>query len=174
MTTWYQFNQDAADYPAPGVGLAADLAAPHEIVNARDPASKDILIQSAIEGHVLVKNTNSALPLKSPKLLSIFGYSANSPLVETYSTAAWSPWGLGMESANVDEIVSGFIDVAPLIPVSQIAINGTIISGGGSGSNTPAYINSPFEALQQKAWENDSMYHLTGPLEGHVLLAFRF
>lgn len=41
-------------------------------------------------------------------------------------------------------------------PIPQIAANGTIISGGGSVSNAPAYINTPFDVLQQRASDNDS------------------
>lgn len=52
---------------------------PQTPIYARDPSSKPILLQSAIEGHVLVKNTNNALPLKKPKLISIYGYDAIAP-----------------------------------------------------------------------------------------------
>lgn len=31
---------------------------------------------------------------------------------------------------------------------------GTIISGGGSGAVSPAYINAPFEAIQQQAYQD--------------------
>jgi len=67
------------NYPTRGVGITADVTLPHTIVDAKDPVAKSTLFQGAVEGHVLVKNTNNALPLKSPKLLSIFGYSARSP-----------------------------------------------------------------------------------------------
>jgi len=52
---------------------------PHKPVYARDPSSKEFLLDGALEGHVLVKNLNKSLPLKSPKLLSIFGYDAPAP-----------------------------------------------------------------------------------------------
>src|SRR5688572_32095769 len=48
---------------------------PHEIVDARDPAAKPTIREGAIEGHVLVKNTKDTLPLKKPRMLSLFGYS---------------------------------------------------------------------------------------------------
>lgn len=59
--------------------MPVDLTAPHEIIDARDPASKSVLLNSALEGHVLVKNVNKALPLSKPKLLSVFGYDAAAP-----------------------------------------------------------------------------------------------
>ena len=78
MASWYKLGQDSPDYPAVGVGMPVDLSAPHKIVDARDPASKQVVFDGGVEGHVLVKNTGS-LPLNSPKLLSLFGYDAKSP-----------------------------------------------------------------------------------------------
>jgi beta-glucosidase len=40
------------------------------------------------------------------------------------------------------------------LPASQIAANGTIISGGGSGANAPAYISAPFDAIKEQAYED--------------------
>ncbi|RDW81921.1 putative beta-glucosidase M [Coleophoma cylindrospora] len=156
MATWYQLGQDNSSYPEPGVGIPLNLQAAHKAVDARTPLAKPVLLQSAIEGHVLVKNTNAALPLSSPKLLSIFGYSAHSPATSNSDGNGLGTWALGFQSADVNEALSGFIDEAPLAEVSQIAINGTIISGGGSGANAPAYINAPFDALSQRAWEDGS------------------
>jgi beta-glucosidase len=48
-------------------------------VRARDPVSQPILLQGAREGHVLVKNVNKTLPLKTPSLLSVFGYDSVAP-----------------------------------------------------------------------------------------------
>lgn len=73
LAAWYLLGMDSPSYPAKGVGMPQDLNAPHKLVNAIDPASKRTLLQSAIEGHVLVKNINGALPLKKPLLLSLFG-----------------------------------------------------------------------------------------------------
>jgi beta-glucosidase len=36
----------------------------------------------------------------------------------------------------------------------QIAFNGTMISGGGSGANAPAYISAPFDAIKEQAYED--------------------
>lgn len=99
---------------------------PHTTINARDPASKPVLLDGALEGHVLVKNTNHALPLKKPKLLSIFGYDAAAPPANDVLRADqfFGAWALGTESMLDYQVFfqSG--------PAPQIAINGTIISGG--------------------------------------------
>lgn len=34
--------------------------------------------------------------------------------------------------------------------------NGTLIVGGGSGSNTPAYISAPYDAIQARAYDDDT------------------
>jgi len=53
---------------------------PHTFVNARDRASAPTLYQSAVEGHVLVKNLNNALPIRNARFISLFGYDAAAPL----------------------------------------------------------------------------------------------
>ena len=107
--------------------MPLDYAAPHTPVYARDPASKSFLLDGAIEGHVLVKNLNNSLPLKSPKLLSIFGYDAVAPPVLDIGSAldpsiAFSQgyWSIsGVESCG-----------NPQLP--GVATCGTLIVGGKS------------------------------------------
>jgi len=122
---------------------------PHTPVYARDPSSKTFLLEGALEGHVLVKNVNNALPLKSPKLLSIYGYDAPAPLEVNIGGPNDFPFGtyeFGFESVlNYEPFISTAIP-------PQIAINGTIISGGGSGANSPAYISAPFDAIKEQAY----------------------
>ncbi|CZT42953.1 related to Probable beta-glucosidase M [Rhynchosporium secalis] len=132
IATWYQFGQDLEDYPDPGVGIPRPLTAQHVFLDAATvPSSKQVLLNSAIEGHVLVKNTNGArgLPLQDPGLVSVFGYDAVSP------------------TKNPTQ--------RPSNRNSQI-INQTMIVGGGSGANNPLYISSPLEALSQRAYEDNS------------------
>jgi beta-glucosidase len=105
---------------------------------------------------VLVKNTNNALPLKSPKLLSLYGYDAKAP-DRNSPEPGLSSWGIGFQSGNVNEALAGFYGTPQILPVSQVAINGTIISGGGSGANSPAYINAPFDAFQERAYADSTM-----------------
>jgi beta-glucosidase len=128
-----------------------DLSVPHKIVDARDPASKSVLFDGAVEGHVLVKNDRGALPLKSPKLLSVFGYDAKAPDTMDIGSG-FSSWVLGFESGDVSAVLPGFTGLPNPYVFSQIAANGTIISGGGSGANTPPYISSPTEALSTRAY----------------------
>lgn len=107
---------------------------PHTPVNARDPASKPILLQGAIEGHVLVKNINKTLPLKKPQLLSIFGYDAIAPSqMNVPDTGEFlGPWVFGWDSQPVG---NSWVDPLPLI-----AINGTLISGGKDHFSAPLFV----------------------------------
>jgi len=129
-------NQDRDSKP-PGAGMPGNLASPHQKVIGKSPSSKDILLQGAVEGHVLLKNEKGALPLKSPQLISLFGYSAKA--YDSYTPGA-SGWNGGSSSSTSSRL--------------QIAPNGTLISGGGSGGNQPAYLSSPFEALSLRAHED--------------------
>ncbi|KAH9907186.1 glycoside hydrolase family 3 protein [Xylariomycetidae sp. FL2044] len=148
IATWYKMGQEEG-FPAIGVGMPNDMGAPHQRVIAKSANTKDIVFQGAVEGHVLVKNTNSALPLQSPKLISLFGYSAKS--FDSYTPDA-AGWNGGAEAlAPSDAIANGSQTIR-----SQIASNGTLISGGGSGANQPAYLSSPFEALSLRAYEDGS------------------
>lgn len=141
------------NYTKPGIGLPADLTQPHFIINARNPSSKSTVFDGAVEGHVLVKNERKALPLQKPKLLSIFGYDAvvanqNDPSL-FYSN--------GFESAqsSIYAAAAGSgIDTGSTTPLSQIASGGNLVNGGGSGANSPPYISSPLEALQNQAYDD--------------------
>ena len=106
--------------------MALDYTLPHAIINARDPASKPVLLDSAIEGHVLVKNVNGSLPLTAPKLLSIFGYDAVAPPGMDIDTPEnfFAPLTSGFES-ELD--YTGFVTPGPS---PAFALNGTLISGG--------------------------------------------
>ncbi|KAH6682771.1 beta-glucosidase-related glycosidase [Halenospora varia] len=130
IATWYQFSQDSSSYPTPGIGLPKGLTSQHVFVDAKSPSSKQVLLDSAIEGHVLVKNTagNLGLPLQSPQLVSVFGYDAVSQRINPYNTGS---------------------------RFSQIQ-NFTMIVGGGSGANNPSYISSPLEALSERAYQDNS------------------
>ncbi|KAJ5926537.1 Glycoside hydrolase superfamily [Penicillium verrucosum] len=133
MATWYYLDQDSA-FPKPGVGMPSNISAAHKAVISTSKAAKSVLLQSAIEGHVLVKNQNNALPLRSPKLVSVFGYDAYSPLAYTLATSF----------------------SFPTTARSALYQNGTLYSAGGSGANSPAYIDSPIEALQRRAYKDGS------------------
>jgi len=150
MAAWYFVGQDSPDTPPLAVGMARSHLRPHTVVDARDPADDAVNLQGAIEGHVLVKNINNALPLRNPSMISIFGYDAKNP---NYNTPAqgFSAWSLGLQSQNYRSVICGFGSVIatcpPFLPISP---NGTQITGGGSGAITPWYIDAPFEALSRR------------------------
>jgi beta-glucosidase len=173
----------------PGTGMPANLLAPHELVDARDPESDKALLQGAIEGHVLVKNTNNALPLKKPKVLSVFGYDAAAPARNTPTGGLFNRWGFGMENTLTVPVL-GFFNSTYLgrlflsnepygAPVPGASYNGTLITGGGSGAVTPAFIDAPLDALQRKAradrsiiyWDTESFSPTVNPAS-EVCLVF--
>lgn len=107
----------------------------------------------AVEGHVLVKHTKNTLPLKKPRLISIFGYSAkttdfNAPGRDLQLLQ----WQLGAESIDATQVVAGALGNA--VNASSIGINGTLFSGCGSGATTPANSVSPFEALKTRTYND--------------------
>ncbi|KAK6082832.1 cel3e secreted beta-glucosidase [Seiridium cupressi] len=154
VAAWFQMGQDQ-DFPEPGIGMPNDLTKPHTIVDARNASFKQTLLDGAIEGHVLVKNTNSALPLQKPKILSLYGYSARNPDQWNYNaTGGTTAWMFGGESAFMGRYISGAFALDSLEEVPQIAPDGTIISGGGSGAVTPSYISAPFDVINSRAYDD--------------------
>lgn len=134
ISAWYQMGQDSPTQPAVGVGIQT-LYIPHQIVDARSPDSVPVRLDGAIAGHVLVKNSNHALPLKKPIMLSVFGYSATSPPTKDINGL----FGFGLDSVNSNDTNTGPVGLK--VPPST-AMDGTIISGGGSGASAPAYIDA--------------------------------
>ncbi|KAK0261640.1 hypothetical protein B0A54_12432 [Friedmanniomyces endolithicus] len=121
VATYYQFGQDRA-LPL-GVGMPPNLLLPHNYTDAKDSASKSSLLQQAIEGHVLVKNIKGALPLKQPKVLSIFGYDAvqqSSFVPSVLFPQSWEAIGLGTQQSI------GIASNAPVQNPPEVQ-NGTLI-----------------------------------------------
>ncbi|KAK5132873.1 hypothetical protein LTR08_008589 [Meristemomyces frigidus] len=157
LASWYKYAENSD----PGSGMPLSLLAPHAMVDARDPASKDTILQGAVEGHVLVKNTNGALPLKKPRFLSLFGYDAVAYTQNVPTAASFGKWQFGLENTQVIPGVGDFNDTyleyvflssEPAdAPVPGIALNGTMISGAGSGATQPAYVDAPYDAFQRQA-----------------------
>ena len=159
VATWYQFGQDKPDLPKLGVGMPVDVTKPHDFVDARDPTAKASLLQQAVEGHVLVKNIRGALPLRSPQVLSLFGYDAiqafaanpapeaNVPGAPDFWTQSWLGVNLTGEQAH---------EVGSNAPVESPpgTYKGVLLVGGGSGSNVPAYISTPYDAISQRAYDD--------------------
>ncbi|KAI6291423.1 hypothetical protein MCOR34_010176 [Pyricularia oryzae] len=141
LSNWYKFNQDK-DF-VPGVGMFGDMTKSHKKVVGRNPAFREAVYQSAVQSHVLVKNTKNALPLKNPELISLFGYAAKATDQQNIGTPGWN---LGSQSVNCADRFFGCNGTK-----SQIGPLGMLYSGGGSGGNMPAYGGSPFEALSVRA-----------------------
>lgn len=130
-------------------------------MDARNVSSRPTLFAGAVEGHVLVKNTNNTLPLRSAdmKQISLFGYSAKAPNRNNYDGVPagdglfFAAWTQGVESANLTEMNLGFLGDLTL-PKSPIAPNGTLISGGGSGTASQSLVSAPYDALVARAYED--------------------
>ncbi|KAB8216275.1 glycosyl hydrolase family 3 N terminal domain-containing protein [Aspergillus novoparasiticus] len=151
MAAWYLSSQDDPSLPPVGAGIPADFERQHPVIDARDPHDESLLLEGAIQGHVLLKNVDNALPLTNPRILSIYGYDAKAP-DSNFAKAGLNDWTLGLESHDYRTVVCGFASIGGDCPdFPPIAINGTIISGGGSAAVTPVYISSPFQALEARA-----------------------
>lgn len=133
-------GQDTS-FPAPGIGMPYNVNAPHNRIDATFPGAKETLLKSAAEGQVLVKNSRDSLPLKSPRMVSVFGYDAKSPDKLVFNT------GL----VDLNHSISADLGVLPLIQQ-----NHTLWVGGGSGDNSPAYVDAPINALQRRAQQDGS------------------
>lgn len=166
VAAWYRLEGFGnGGFENPGFGLPIDLTIPHTVIDARNPASKNTLFQSAVEGHVLVKN-EGVLPLQKPKFLSIFGYDAVAATQNTYPGGAFDKWSFNLENTQVYPNGTIFTDAEleyiflSSFPADQrgpgVSLNGTMISGGGSGAITPAYIDAPLDAFQRQAYEDDT------------------
>ena len=132
LAAWYHLEQDET-YPDVAV---YPYNVQHEIVDVR--ANHAALIREiGAAGHVLVKNVNNTLPLKSPKFLYIYGYDAKLPD---------APWTNSARFGGGYEVNFGWE-----------TFNGTLITGGGSGSSTPSYVISPFQAIQDRVLKDGGM-----------------
>lgn len=154
LASWYQLGQDEG-FPTPGIGLPQNLLSPHTIVDARNTTFKQTLLDGAIEGHVLAKNTNNALPLSKPKMLSVYGYSATQPGQYNVEPPGGTVWTYGAEATDPLVVISGFVGNLTY-PYPQIAVNGTLFCGGGSGANSAALGSAPWDALLQQAFDDDT------------------
>ncbi|OAA65469.1 beta-glucosidase [Niveomyces insectorum RCEF 264] len=88
-------------------------------------------------GTVLVKNVNGTLPLRRPRFLCIYGYDA---------VVKADPWDNPARFGGGYEANFGWN-----------TLNGTLVTGGGSGGTTPPYVVSPFQALQERVVRDGGM-----------------
>ncbi|KAM3415087.1 hypothetical protein BST61_g10220 [Cercospora zeina] len=153
LATWFHFGQDDPDFPSLGIGMPDDILKPHKYVDAKDPAAKSSLLRQAIEGHVLVKNVNNSLPLVKPRTLSVFGYDA---IAQSHFNPGTRDWTQNREAIDLSQPQEQQIMRNQPMSDAPSKFMGTLIVGGGSGSNVPAYISSPCDALQAKAYDDDT------------------
>jgi beta-glucosidase len=141
LAIWYRF----ANLTNPGLNDA----------DARQTAAEATLFQCAVEGHVLVKNLNNALPLKKPKVLSLFGSDASGGTDTSATDSQFYQQGKlntqaftnGKPYTDLDDLIYS----AQVLPVGFFALNGTLYTGGGSGAMKSVSSISPEDAFRQQA-----------------------
>lgn len=114
-------------FPAHSIYSNAEL---HYPVDATSFDHAELIHQIGAAGTILAKNVNGTLPFKKPRFLAIYGYDA---------VVKASPWENYLRFGGGYEVNFGWN-----------TLNGTQITGGGSGSNTPSYIIDPFMAISQR------------------------
>jgi beta-glucosidase len=137
---------------------------PHTVIDARDKASKAPRLQAAVEGHVLLKNTKGALPLKAPKMISLYGYSAPAPLLNMHDpidkVPLFSTWLLGLLSLDVPYPELAAISVSPLSKsLPNAARAGHLWGTGGSAAVPGVQLHTPFSAIHHQATEDDTQLY---------------
>ncbi|KAK8237632.1 putative beta-glucosidase [Phyllosticta capitalensis] len=100
------------------------------IVDVRTEEHTQFIREAAANSTVLVKNTGS-LPLKKPKNIAVFGNDAGDFVAGLYSLTA------GFSADTVEQ--------------------GTLASGGGSGTGRFSYLVTPLEAIKAKAKEDGAL-----------------
>jgi beta-glucosidase len=145
LTAWYKIiGGPNASFPEAAIGMPSDLTAPHPLIDAGDPESKPTLLQGAIESHVLVKNTNNALPLQRPILLSLFGFDATIPRYfnPTSPFALDFDYTYSMESTNVTLLQAAqLLGTGDTTGAPTVSPNGEMWTGFGSGANVPSALS---------------------------------
>lgn len=143
VSAWYLVHQDGDNFPTPGIGMQ-NMSLPHKQIDARDPASRPVILEGAIAGHVLVKNEKQTLPFaKPPVMLSVFGYDAAVPATKNTDNL----FSLGYTSSPA----MGQAVLGDEHHFDQAARGGTIVTGGRAGANAPGYIIDPLSAIQHRA-----------------------
>lgn len=132
LAAWYHLGQDEG-YPDVGV---YNYNQEHPIIDVRGNHAA-LIREIGAAGTVLVKNIDNTLPLQKPRFLNIYGYDAKTPD---------SPWTTPARYGGGYDVNFGWN-----------TLNGTLVTGGGSGSNNPTYMISPFDALQKRVLADRGM-----------------
>ena len=136
LTPYYYLNQDQKDYPTIDPSSYAVTEATYGIIspNSDTPAGRDVrgnhsslIREMGSAGTVLLKNLNNTLPIKSGKIIGVFGNDA-------------------------PDVASGLI-----YPSNNFGFKtGTLTVGGGSGSGRNPYVVPPLEAIKARAKQDGS------------------
>ena len=135
LTPYFYFDQET-DYPTIDPSSYAVTEATYGLLSAGDstPVGRDVranhsalIREIGSAGTVLLKNVNGTLPLKSPKVIGVFGNDA-------------------------PDVSAGL-----LYPSNNYGCKiGTLTVGGGSGSGRNPYVVSPLEAIKARAKDEKS------------------
>ncbi|KAM3428163.1 hypothetical protein MY4824_008992 [Beauveria thailandica] len=152
----YQFKQDM-DFWKLGFGMLKDITKPHELLDARDPTAKPVLLDGAVQGHVqghvllLSQDARLLLPRAAAAVLS--GSRSGST---------------GYKTILPDGAISGHLGDPEDTWRDHWHQNEryAAFGGCGSGATTPANAISPSEALGTRAHGDG-----TAPFNDSVCLA---
>ncbi|CAJ2502452.1 Uu.00g098460.m01.CDS01 [Anthostomella pinea] len=125
LASWYYMGHDNG-FPAPSIYPGTTKHEPVDVQADHAALIREIGAAST----VLVKNVNNTLPLQRPTFLCVYGYDATVPSM---------PWQDASRYGGGYAVNFGWQTFA-----------GTLITGGGSGSNAPPYVVSPFQAIQER------------------------
>ncbi|KAJ3886195.1 beta-D-xylosidase/beta-D-glucosidase [Lentinula edodes] len=133
LTGYYYLGQDIDPLPPfvyNTIG-APTLNATSGYRNVRKPGTAELIKEIGSASVTLLKNTGS-LPLKHPQRIAVLGNDA------TYNVLGPNACGLGNSACDIDNL------------------NGTLTTGGGSGSALSPYTITPLAALQERAIEDNA------------------
>ncbi|KAH9178040.1 glycoside hydrolase family 3 protein [Lactarius sanguifluus] len=129
LAGWYLLGQDSPSYPHTNFNAFKPLdEATNEHVDVQDDHDK-VVREVGAASTVLLKNVDSALPLKKPRKLVLVGSDAGPA-----------------RAAGPNE----FFD--------QGGVDGILAMGWGSGSASYTYLISPYEALQARARKDHTSF----------------
>ncbi|KAH9215797.1 beta2 tomatinase [Leptodontidium sp. 2 PMI_412] len=129
LLPYYSLGQDE-NYPTVDPSTIAILVATYLSGDANIPARDvrgnhaSLIRELGSAGTVLLKNINSALPLRSPKNIGVFGNDAPDPTEGLTQVTDYDEWGFNF---------------------------GTLDIGGGSGTTRHTNLVSPLEAIKDRA-----------------------
>ncbi|KAK3332323.1 glycoside hydrolase superfamily [Cercophora scortea] len=128
LAAWFLLRQDEG-FP-PTTIWPTDEPRGEELVDVQADHA-ELIHEIGAAGTVLVKNVNATLPFgKHTRFLCVYGYDA---------VVKAAPWD------NPDRYSGGYD-----VNFGWNTFNGTMVTAGGSGGNTPGYVVSPFQALQER------------------------